>query len=140
MEKRHKLIIYNRLMYKEIDLLAECKQISIGTDYDNEIRLKKDWFFYDFSFQLMNQDGQWEIYCRNGSYIDLGDIRRLLTMALSHGDVFSLNHQDSDYELLRVAFQIDFDYEDKKYNCILQIPVGFRFTMPMIAWPCRTVS
>ncbi|MGN0323932.1 MAG: type VII secretion protein EssC [Oliverpabstia sp.] len=129
MEKRHKLIIYNRLMYKEIDLLAECKQISIGTDYDNEIRLKKDWFFYDFSFQLMNQDGQWEIYCRNGSYIDLGDIRRLLTMPLSHGDVFSLNHQDSDYELLRVAFQIDFDYEDKKYNCILQIPVGFRFTI-----------
>ena len=129
MEKRHKLIIYNRLMYKEIDLLAECKQLSVGTDYDNDIRLKKDWFFYGFSFQLINQDGQWEIHCRNGSYIDNGDIRRLLTISLSHGDVFSLKHQESDFELLRVAFQIDFDYEDKKYNCILQIPYGSRITI-----------
>jgi hypothetical protein len=48
MENIYKLILYNQNIYKEIELLSDVDQLSIGTYYDNNIRIKKNYFWRIF--------------------------------------------------------------------------------------------
>lgn len=121
MEERFKLTLYNRTIYKEVELLPECSRISIGTRHSNDVRLRRDLFFTDFSLTLVRDKEAWNLECSDGIYIDNGDIRRILNLSLVHGDEFSVKYQDSDSELLKVGFYLDFDYQDKKYDCIVDI-------------------
>lgn len=121
MEDRFKLTLYNRTIYKEVELLPECSKISIGTRHNNDIRLRRDLFFRDFSVTLSKDRGVWNLECSNGIYIDNGDVRRILNLRLEHGDEFSIKYQDSDSEFLRASFYLDFDYQDKRYDCIVDI-------------------
>lgn len=54
--------------------------------------------------------------CSSGIYIDNGDIRRFLNLDLAHGDELSIKYQNTDSEVMKAAFYLDFDYQDKKYD------------------------
>ena len=48
MENRYKLIITNDTLYKEIELLETMNEITIGTQYDCDVKLRKDMFLSQF--------------------------------------------------------------------------------------------
>ena len=117
MDNVYKLILYSRNIYKEIELLPDVKQISIGTYYDNTIRIKKELFLEDFYIELSQlDDDKWEIECSPNIYFYLGDIRKMLRLNLKHGDDFGLRYQNADGEFLHVAFLINFDNKERKFQ------------------------
>ena len=116
MENRYKLLLYNKTVYKEVEIGSEQKKLSIGTFYDNDIRLKKELFFDDFFISVFPKEDQWNLECSSNIYIDSGDIRKQFHQELSHGMQMKLRYQQSDHEFLKLVFLIDFDYENKKYD------------------------
>lgn len=129
MENRYKLLLYNKTVYKEVEIGSEQKKLSIGTFYDNDIRLKKELFFDDFFISVFPKEDQWNLECSSNIYIDSGDIRKQFHQELSHGMQMKLRYQQSDHEFLKLVFLIDFDYENKKYDFAIQVPVGSRFSI-----------
>lgn len=116
MQTRYKLIISNRNIYKEIEIDANTTKITIGTAMDCDIRLRKDMFFVPVELVCEKINENWEIYCSNNLYFSVGDVRKLLTKQLIHGDNFLLKYQDSDNDLFQISFMIDFDYQEKDYE------------------------
>ena len=129
MENRYKLLLYNKTIYKEIELAPECKRLSAGTYYDDDVRLKKEMFFEDFFIVISKNESQWELECSSNIYIDSGDIRKQLHTVVRHGSQVSLRYQKSDSEFIKVVFLIDFDYENKKYDCAISVPAGTSFSI-----------
>lgn len=121
MDKSYRLILYSKTIYKEVEIPADCMQISIGTFYDNEIRLNKELFFENISFVISNNDNVWEMECSSNIYVDCGDIRKMLRVTLNHGDEYELRYQNTDADFLKVSFMIDFDSQNKKYADIIPL-------------------
>lgn len=129
MENRYKLLLYNKTVYKEVEISPEQKTLSIGTFYDNDVRLKKDLFFEGFFISVFQKNEQWNLECSSNIYIDSGDIRKQFHWELYHGTQVLLRYQESDHEFLKVVFLIDFDYENKQYDFAVQVPAGSRFSI-----------
>ena len=62
----------------------------------------------------------WTVICSDNLYITVGDVRKLATKQLNHGDVLEVKYQDSDNLVFAMEFLIDFD-EGKKYERIIDI-------------------
>ena len=117
MDKVYKLTLYNKNIYKEIDLVPDMKQVTIGTYYDNNIRIKKDAFIEDFYVALSRAaDGTWEISGSENVYFYCGDLRKQLRMHLTHGDEFHLRYQKTNSEFLKLLFTINFDEQKRKFE------------------------
>ncbi len=121
MQSRYKVVISNRNIYKEFDLNPEYKTITIGTETDCDFRLHKDLFFEKIKLSFVNNSGVWRIFCSDNLYIDIGDVRKLLTKSLSHGDVFSVKYQNSNNDVFSVEFLIDFDNGRRKYERAINV-------------------
>lgn len=120
MRDRFKVIISNRNLYKEIELPPDAKSIRIGTGIECEARLRKELFFEPIEL-LFSREENWSVVCSDNLYISLGDVRKLMTKTLSHGDVLSIRYQESNNELFTLEFAIDFEYEKKDYGRIIDI-------------------
>lgn len=121
MSSRYKVIISNRSLYKEIDLLPEAQQIKVGTETECDFRLRKDTFFERIQLNFVQNNGNWSVVCSDNLYIDAGDVRKLLTKRLTHGDLFSVKYQGSNQEVFSVEFLIDFDNGQRKYERAIDI-------------------
>ncbi|MCI3924742.1 type VII secretion protein EssC [Paenibacillus sp. TRM 82003] len=121
MQNRYKLIVSNRNLYKEIDLAPETKELRIGTGSDCDVRLRKDLFFGQIELTFMKNNDNWHVVCSDNLYLSLGDVRKLMTKQLQHGDELKLKYQQSDHDVLSLSFMIDFDYEKKDYNRMIDI-------------------
>ena len=121
MQSRYKVIISNRNLYKEIDLLPDAPEVHVGTETDCEIRLRKDMFFESIVLDFVQQNDQWAIFCSDNLYIDAGDVRKLLTKTLNHGDVFSIKYQGSNNDVFTVEFLIDFDNGQRRYERAIDV-------------------
>ena len=121
MQSRYKVIISNRNLYKEIDLLPDVPEVHVGTETDCEIRLRKDMFFESIVLDFVQQNDQWAIFCSDNLYIDAGDVRKLLTKTLNHGDVFSIKYQGSNNDVFTVEFLIDFDNGQRRYERAIDV-------------------
>ena len=107
MKSRYKVIISNRNIYKEIELLPDVPEIHVGTEIDCEVRLRKDMFFESIVLNFVQRNDQWMIFCPDNLYIYAGDIRKLFTKTLNHGDVFTIKYQGSNNDVFTVEFLID---------------------------------
>lgn len=116
MDKRYKVIILSKRIYKEIELPAEHKKVTLGTLKQNDIRLGKEKFFGDFEITFMNTNGNWIIRCDDSIYISADGIMKLVSKELSHGDDFMIKYQNSNQEVFRISFVMDFDFEKKDYE------------------------
>ena len=121
MLSRYKLIISNNNLYKEVDLSPACTDIRIGTSPECDVRLRKELFFAPIELILHRDEAGWSIICSDNLYCTVGDIRKLLTKKLIHGDEMAVKYQESDMEVFRFSFVIDFDYEKKEYDLVIDL-------------------
>ena len=121
MKGRYKLIISNKNLYKEIDLTPEAEEVKIGTSAECTIRLRRDLFFSPIELTLQKSDGAWNLHCSDNLYFTTGDVRKLLTKKLSHGDELYVRYQDSDNDVLSLSFMVDFEYENRTYDLEIDI-------------------
>lgn len=116
MKTRHKIILSNNHIYKEIELSPEAHQVKVGTGVDCDVRLRKDLFFSAIELVFIKTDSQWSVYCADNLYLTVGDIRKFVTKKLEHGDVLQIKYQESDNLVFSVEFLIDFDDGKRKYD------------------------
>ena len=121
MDKRYRIILSNNNMYKEIELTPEMKMLKISTSVECDIRLHKEWFFEPIGLVLVKKDETWNLLCSDNLYIALGDVRKLMTKNLEHGDSLVIKYQQSDNEALSLEFRVDFGSESKKYERAIRI-------------------
>ena len=96
MKTRYKIIISNRNIYKEIELSPETEYAKIGTEIDCDFRLHRDWFFEPVTITLNKKNDRWFMICSDNLYISTGDVRKLITKELKHGDNISVKYQKSN--------------------------------------------
>lgn len=121
MKNRYKIIISNRNIHKEIELSPEMTEIYVGTGPECEIRLRRDMFFNDISLHFIKKSAKWTLFCSDGIYITLGDVRKLMTKELIHGDVLEVRYQESSNFVLLIEFLLDFDDGKNKYERIINL-------------------
>lgn len=118
---RYKIIVTNKNIYKEIDLPPELEMLTLGTGSENDVRLRKAYFFENIQLILKKVNGVWQVICSDNIYLDVGDVRKVFTLQLKHGDEFCVRYHASDHEVLKIAFMIDFDYERKDYGLKIDV-------------------
>lgn len=121
MSIRYKAIISSKNLYKEIELPSDYTKIKVGTGTECDIRLRKDLFFTAISLEFIQNEKGWTVVCSDNIYLSLGDIRKLLTKQLVHGDDLTVKYNASDTEVFGISFFIDFDYFKKQYNLALNL-------------------
>ena len=123
MDSRYKIVISNRNLYKEIELAPNAQQVKVGTATDCDIRLYKDLFFEQIELVFVKNDNTWNVLCSDNLYLTAGkgDMRKLITKVLSHGDTFEVKYQSADNVVFEVDFLIDFDNGHTKYDRVIQL-------------------
>lgn len=121
MLNRYKLIITNKSLYEEIEINPENEAMTIGTGIDCDVRLRRESFFGQIELTLRNNGGKWQLYCSENLYLTIGDVRKLLTKELDHGEELAVRYRDSDAEAMRIYFTLDFEYERKDYSKVIDI-------------------
>lgn len=119
MDSRYKIILSNNNLYKEIELSPDMQQARVGTGFDCDFRLHKNLFFGQIElFFTRNSDG-WTVLCSDNLYITVGDVRKLATKQLKHGDILEVHYQESDNVVLTMEFLLDFDNGKLKYERVI---------------------
>ena len=121
MSIRYKVILSSKNLYKEIDIPGDKTVMRIGTSSEADVRLRKELFFSPVDITLSRDSGVWSIFCSDNLYLSVGDVRKLLTKKLNHGDELVLRYQESNIDVFSLSFVIDFDYEAKKYDIEIDI-------------------
>ena len=121
MNNRYKITISNNNIYKEIELDQECQQLKVGTDIDCDVRLRKELFFGSVKLLFVRNGEEWSVFCSDNIYLTSGDVRKLLTKNLVHGDSLNVRYQESDQYVFSLEFYIDFDYENKEYDVEINV-------------------
>lgn len=121
MNSRYKLIISSKNLYKEVELASTDEEIRVGTSPECTVRLRKELFFSPIELILQRSDDEWSIICSDNLYFTIGDIRKLLTKQLVHGDELFVKYQDSDNDIFSLSFMIDFDYAKKDYDIEIDV-------------------
>ena len=121
MESRYKIIIANKNLYKEVELSSEDKEVKLGTSIDCDVRLRKDLFFGQIELRFVKGENGWSVLCSDNLYLTVGDVRKMMTKNLQHGDILFLKYQESDTDVFTIEFLIDFDNGKKKYERIINI-------------------
>lgn len=109
MQNRYKVIITNNLLYKEIELGRDAQRITVGTGVGCDVRLHKSLFFEPVELRFQREDDQWTMVCSDNLYLSSGDVRKLITKKMEHGDLLEVKYQQSNQALFKVEFLIDFD-------------------------------
>ena len=81
----------------------------------------KEDFFENFQLDLSFKNGMWQLVCSDNVYIDAGDVRKLVSTSLKHGDTFTVKYQNSDQEVFKAEFLYDFDNGKKNYDRIIDV-------------------
>lgn len=121
MNSRYKLIISSKNLYKEVELAPTDHEIKVGTSPECTVRLRKELFFSPIELTLQRSGDEWSIICSDNLYFTIGDVRKLLTKQLVHGDELFVKYQDSDNDVFSLFFMIDFDYAKKDYDIEIDI-------------------
>jgi len=122
MNGRYKIIISNKNLYKEIELTPNDNEIKVGTSQDCNVRLRRELFFSPIELFFNKNGSDWTLGCSDNLYFTMGDVRKLYTKKLSHGDELFLKYQDSDNDVFSISFMIDFDYTKKDYDLEIELP------------------
>ncbi len=118
---RYKITLSSNTVYKEIELASDAQQVKVGTGVDCDIRLRKELFFGQIELLFVKNGTDWSVHCSDNLYLTVGDIRKLMTKNLVHGDLLEVKYQDSDNLVFSLDFLIDFDDGKKKYERIIDV-------------------
>lgn len=121
MQYGYLLKISNKNIYREVQIPFDSKVLKIGMGKECDVRFLKESFFDEFELVLKHSGDNWNISCSDNLYIDAGDVRKLVTKKLYHGDSFVIKYQNSENEVFKVDFVYDFDNENKDYSRIIDL-------------------
>ncbi len=129
MQYGYLLKISNKNIYKEVQIPVDAEIMKIGMGIDCDVRFYKESFFEDFELVLQKKSNEWNITCSDNVFIDAGDVRKLITKKLSHGDSFAIKYQKSENEVFKIDFVYDFDNENKDYSRVIDITSKDKITI-----------
>lgn len=121
MNSRYKIIISSKNLYKEIELAPADSEVKVGTSPECTVRLRKELFFSPIELTLQRSGDEWSIICSDNLYFTIGDVRKLLTKQLVHGDELFVKYQNSGNDVFALSFIIDFDYAKKDFDIEIDI-------------------
>lgn len=121
MDNRFKIILSNNNLYKEIELSSDMQLAKVGTSVECDFRLHKTLFFGQIELIFMKTKEGWSVVCSDNLYITVGDVRKLATKQLTHGDVLEIRYQDSNHTVLNIEFLLDFDNGKRKYERVIDV-------------------
>lgn len=121
MNSRYKVLISSKYLYKEIELAPTDSEVKVGTSPECTVRLRKELFFSPIELTLQRSGDEWNIICSDNLYFTIGDVRKLLTKQLVHGDELYVKYQDSGNDVFALSFIIDFDYAKKDFDIEIDI-------------------
>ncbi len=121
MRDKHRVIISSQTLYKEVELSVENQVLTVGTNISDDIRLMKQHFFENIQIMFNFDGGNWSVICADNLYLSTGDIRKLMTKSLTHGDVIELCYQKSGVVAFVFEFLIDFDNDRRKYERMINM-------------------
>lgn len=117
MEKRYRIAILGKKLYKEIEVSPDNKVVRFGTGNTCDVRVRKELFFEPVELVFSKDDnGIWNVICSDNLYIYVDEVRKVMTIPLHHGSELVLRYQKSGNDAMRVQFFLDFDYENKTYD------------------------
>ena len=82
-----RLIISRKDLYKEIELNANVKNVTIGTTPNCDVKFRKNSFFENIELDLYFNNKGWNIACSDNLFLSVGDVRKLITKDLNHGEI-----------------------------------------------------
>lgn len=117
MKYQYKLIINGHNVYKEYEISNDMESIKIGTTPECELRLNKGLFFEDIEISLERElEDKWSISCSEHIYISKGDMRKIVTSEIKHGDTMRVFYSKIDEEIFSISFMFDFETFVPNYN------------------------
>lgn len=116
MEATYKITLFNKRVYKEIELAPERNTVAIGTDRSCDVRFNADAFFSDFKFIVRRTNTGWQIRCGENIYISDSGAMKYVSKGLNHGDTVSIKYQSTNQEILILTFTLNFDGENPNYD------------------------
>lgn len=116
MELQYKIIVSNRTVYKEFEIMPDMEAVALGTTSACEFRLNPDAFFAVIELKLQKKGESWILECGENIYVSRGDMRKLLSMELEHGDVISVCYAASGDVAFQLRFMINFEAKVPDYN------------------------
>lgn len=126
---RYKITLSSNTIYKEIELAPDAQQVKVGTSVDCDIRLHKELFFGQIEMLFVKNETEWSVYCSDNLYLTVGDVRKLMTKNLVHGDILEIKYQESDNLVFSMEFLNDFDDGKKKYERVIDVSVCNNFSI-----------
>lgn len=129
MESRYKIILSNNNLYKEIEFSPELQRVVVGTAVDCDYRLHKNMFFGQIELAFTRTGDTWSVVCSDNLYITLGDVRKLITKQLVHGDILEVRYQNTDIIAFTMEFLFDFDNGKVKYERVINITNSNQFSV-----------
>ena len=121
MDNRYKAIFSNKRIYKEVELPYDSRIVKVGTKKSCDVRFSKDQFFEEFEIVFENTGHAWQVNSEDNIYISVDGVMKLTSRILTHGEEFLIKYQDSNQEIFKVSFMLDFDFEKKDYDRIIDI-------------------
>lgn len=116
MEATYKITLFNKRLYKEINLTQEKNIIVIGTDKSCDVRFNQEGFSEDFKFIVRRTNTGWQLRCDNGTYISDVNAMKYVSKSLNHGDTFSIRYQSTNQEIIKLSFVLNFEAETPNFN------------------------
>jgi len=121
MEYQYKVIISNRTVYKEFEIQPDMDRVKLGTGSSCEFRLNPEAFFTGIEMEFRKNGKSWNLECSDDVYFSRGDMRKLLSTEVRHGDVLSVCYASTGNEAFELRFLIDFEARVPDYNYYLEI-------------------
>lgn len=121
MDKRYKLIISNKRIFKEVELPVDADEVRIGTTKYCSVRFGREQFFSDIELSVQQEGQGWLIRCPENLYFTTDGVMKLYSKELVHGDDCFVKYQDSNQEVFKISFMLNFDCEKKDYNRVIDI-------------------
>lgn len=129
MEYQYKVVVSNRNVYKEFEITQDMQVVRLGTTSGCEFRLNQDVFFNKIELELEKKGEEWTMSCSDSVYISRGDMRKLLSTELKHGDVLSLRYGQLGEEAFELRFMINFDAQVPFFNWYVEMGDKQEFTI-----------
>jgi S-DNA-T family DNA segregation ATPase FtsK/SpoIIIE len=121
-DNRYKIIIFEKNIYREYELSnSENDLIKVGTTRNCQIRFNKDNFFGEFEFDIVKTNYGWQLNGGDSVYFTIDGVMKIYSKDLSHGDEITTKYQNSNGEIFKINFFIDFDVIEKNYERIIDI-------------------
>ncbi len=121
MNYQYKVIVCNRTVYKEFEIPADMENVRLGTTSLCEFRLNPKFFFEDIEIEFTEESNQWNIDCSDSIYFRKGDMRKLYSTGIGHGDIISVCYSNTGNEAFELRFLIDFEARVPNYNWYIEI-------------------